>query len=663
MTADRTSHGRNSSASLSNEAMESFRRDAAKRARRGVFHWLERRYKSIKRRVSNYVRSWILPLRDQLAYVGCRRWLAAPELNELPVQKCTLLLIASSRDTRAVRRTLRSLERQLDSNWELLVAAPAELFTKLGARWNALVARRVARRVDLPAELDTSHTDLPAIVNRAWRESVGQWFGLIEPGDTLSADALLWLRVIAHQHPDMQWFYSDESLQVGRRVYSQLKPDFSVEHLVAQPFVGSLSLYSRELLLRLAGTPGGNSARGESPARSENSSRTAAGPFHAEYGDACLYDAELRASELLEPSQIVHLPERLYHRRERSQHRTLWRGVTEQRLAASRAAIARRHWPATCEIDPDTRLPRIRFQLAREPQVTILIATRNHVDYCRECVQSLRDQAGYSNYDIVVIDNQSDEPELLEWLEQQERAGVLRVHRYDHPFNHSAMHNEVVAQLHSDYVVLLNNDVWGFSYGWLAELVATAEADRSVGVVGAQLIYPDDTIQHGGVVHSHRGAGHAHISEERFSPGLQSRLHCLQEYSAVTAALALVRRDLFARLGGFDADRFPTSFNDVDFCFRVREQGLRCLYNPSVQAYHFESKSRGRSPKEAEYSRRFRERWAHVLQHDPFYQARRGEPNRPGDRWTKGEKLVRCLAQIAAELPQTTQQLRLDRAA
>ena len=273
------------------------------------------------------------------------------------------------------------------------------------------------------------------------------------------------------------------------------------------------------------------------------------------YGDAALYDLCLRLAERLSASQIVHVPFMLYRRRPRDGSVTWQETLSANRLAALRDALARRKLAATIDRhEGASTLPRIRLQPARRPKTTVVIATRNHADLVRPCITSLREQTRYENYGITVIDNQSDEPELLDYLTDLSRQGVVQVHHYDKPFNHSEMHNEAIASLDSKYLVLLNNDVWGFSAGWLEELVATAESDDTIAVVGAKLLYPDNTIQHAGVILGIRGRPfHGQRELPQTSDGYCGRANALQEYSVVTAALALIRREAYVQVRGFDS--------------------------------------------------------------------------------------------------------------
>ena len=234
----------------------------------------------------------------------------------------------------------------------------------------------------------------------------------------------------------------------------------------------------------------------------------------------------------------------------------------------------------------------------------------------RECLSSLRRSTSYPRYRVIVIDNQSDDPDFLRFCDEQSAAGRIQVVAYDRPFNYADMHNRVLADLDDTYVVLLNNDVCDFSADWLDQLVATAELSDDIGCVGALLRYPDATVQHGGVT---KLCTHAHHNLPHDAPGYCGRLQSLQEMSGVTAALMLVRRDAFVRVGGFDAVRFPVSYNDVDLCLRMKQAGFRTIYNPTVTATHLESHTRGKSSQEDEWRGRLEERWGRYIDSDPFY--------------------------------------------
>jgi GT2 family glycosyltransferase len=539
----------------------------------------------------------------------------------LPPVTFSLILTSLPGTDRELRRTLVSLSRQLHNDWEVVLVSGSADWASLhelaqDPRWRGKV--RLA-----PQGISGN---LATVLNAGLQQARGPWVGFLESGHRLTPETLLWLRSCIAETPQARWLYSDETLGTAFRTRWNHKPDFSPEHLLSQFFTGNLSMYCLEDVRALGG-------------------------LREQYGEACLYDLCLRLSERLTTAQIVHVPHALCHRPTAGPGGTEVTRWSEPRQAALQDALSRRKISAMpTRWEHDSALPRIRLRAIRQPAVTLIIATRNHAELVKPCVASARQQAGYENYEIVVIDNQSDEPELLDFLAEQTAAGALRVHRYDKPFNHSAMHNEVLDGLTAKYVVLLNNDVWGFSDHWLEELVATAEMDETIAVVGAQLFYPDDTIQHAGVILGPKCLpAYSHSGWPRDADGYFGRLQAFQEYSVVIGALALVRREAWVRVAGFDAESFPISYNDVDLCLRLRQAGYRCLYNPSVQAYHFEMKTRGRSPQDSEYYSRLTARWQH-LGADPFNSPRLslGERFEPDFQCGPCEELLRQLSLRAA---------------
>lgn len=556
--------------------------------RRGVFH-----YKSSLRSLRAATRRGWAGCRGWRAQAVCRRLVAQGAADGIPDMRYSLILPAGGKDKLAVRKTLRSLTRQLHAGWELIVVPDAGC-----AGWDDDLTRDdlVCRKIQFVVPDRASN--VAAALNAGLAHVRTPWVAFGEPGDELTPEALLWMRSYQADRPEARWLYSDEVLRRrwGLAADWHCKPDFSPEHLLSRFFTGNLAVYAQSAIAD-------------------------AGGLREAYGDAALYDLCLRLAERLTASQIVHVPFMLYRRRSRHRSMTWQDTLSANRLSALQDALVRRKLPATIDRHASaSTLPRIRLQPARCPKTTVVIATRNHADLVRPCITSLREQTRYENYGITVIDNQSDEPELLDYLADLSRQGVVQVHRYDKPFNHSEMHNEAVAGLDSKYLVLLNNDVWGFSAGWLEELVATAESDETIAAVGAKLLYPDNTVQHAGVILGIRGRPfHGQRELPQASDGYCGRANALQEYSVVTAALVLLRRDAYLQVRGFDSQMFPTSYNDVDLCLRLRQAGYRCIYNPSVQAYHFESKTRGRSPLEDEYCRRLAERWPRHVNYDSFY--------------------------------------------
>jgi GT2 family glycosyltransferase len=259
------------------------------------------------------------------------------------------------------------------------------------------------------------------------------------------------------------------------------------------------------------------------------------------------------------------------------------------------------------------------------PLVTLIVPTRDNHHVLEKCVESIRQHTTYPNYEVLIVDNQSRCLKTRSYLDTLAREQRVRVLRYDAPFNFSAINNFAVREAHGSVLGLINDDVEVINDDWLTELVSHALRPE-VGCVGAKLYYPDDTIQHAGVVLGICGvAGHSHQYFERKHDGYFGRLRVTHNVSAVTGAALVVRRQVWDEVGGLDEAELAVAFNDVDFCLRVMAAGYRNVWTPHAELYHHESKSRGsdETPQKAARFRSEREvmlrRWGPLLKRDPYY--------------------------------------------
>lgn len=239
---------------------------------------------------------------------------------------------------------------------------------------------------------------------------------------------------------------------------------------------------------------------------------------------------------------------------------------------------------------PVTQVPALEVA-AHLPRISIIIPTRNRMDLLANCMAGV-DAVDYPDVEIIIVDNDSDDPGTIALLEQFQKGGT-KVLRHHGPFNYSTINNRAVSEATGELICLLNNDIEMFTTSWLS-IMATQALREDVGAVGAQLLYPDGRIQHAGVVIGVGGAaGHAHRFLRPEAEGHFHR-HLLPQFvSAVTAACMVVRRDRFLAVGGLDATNFPVAFNDVDLCLRLNERGWQSLYEPRATLVHHESVSRG----------------------------------------------------------------------
>ncbi len=268
----------------------------------------------------------------------------------------------------------------------------------------------------------------------------------------------------------------------------------------------------------------------------------------------------------------------------------------------------------------------IRYEIKEPKLVSIIIPTKDLADVLDVCLKSIFTLTTYPNYEVVVIDNGSTEAKTQKCFDywRQQEGDRFKCYRYDVPFNYSQINNYGAKKAQGDYLLLLNNDTKVVSPDWLEAMVEQAQRP-SIGAVGSMLLYPDDTIQHAGVVLGLGGvAGHSHKYFHSSNPGYISQLIAINNYSAVTGACLMCRREVFEEVGGLE-EKLAIAFNDVDFCLKVISRGYRNIHLPHVVLYHYESKSRGyedtpskqaRFAKEVNY---MKQKWYQICNNDPCY--------------------------------------------
>jgi len=316
--------------------------------------------------------------------------------------------------------------------------------------------------------------------------------------------------------------------------------------------------------------------------------------------------------------RIHHVPRVLYHWRRSAGSTSVNIRAKPEALDAARSAIeaylTRAKEPGHVTVDWSTHAFRVRRELVEEKPIVIIIPTRDRVDLVARCLASITQKTTYPAYEIVIVDNDSQTPEARVFLEQTRH----RVLRFSGPFNYSALNNFAVEKTDAPWILFLNNDTEVIDGEWLTAMAEHVQRPE-VGAVGAQLHFRNRTIQHAGIVLGVRGtAKHAFCGFPAESPGVCRQLQVVRNYSAVTAACLLTRREVFEEVGGFDEERLPVIFNDVDLCLKMRAAGYLIVYTPWAKLYHDESASRRQSvePPEAEI---LRQRWPTAVSHDPYY--------------------------------------------
>jgi GT2 family glycosyltransferase len=352
-----------------------------------------------------------------------------------------------------------------------------------------------------------------------------------------------------------------------------------------------------------------------------------AGLLRKDFDGAQDHDFIFRCCEAAE--QICHIPKILYHWR---CHMNSTAANPESKLyafEAGRKAVAEHYRrmgiPARVEHGQFYGLYKTVYEWEEEPLISIVIPNKDHIEDLRKCMASIEEKSAYRNFEFVIVENNSTEKETFDFYDSIKQKENVQVLYYEGEFNFSRINNFGVSHANGEYLLLLNNDTEIINRDCLKELLGVCMRP-DVGIVGARLFYPDDTIQHAGVVLGYGGlAGHTFIGCSRYDNGYFSRIICTQDYSAVTAACLMIAKADYERVGGMSED-LAVAFNDIDFCMKVREAGLLVVYNPAAELYHYESKSRG-IENTAEKVERFNSeietfsaRWRkQLLAGDPYY--------------------------------------------
>ena len=343
------------------------------------------------------------------------------------------------------------------------------------------------------------------------------------------------------------------------------------------------------------------------------------------------YDLALRAVAETTPDRIVHIPRVLYHWRQAGRTRSFSESALDRCASNGRRAVQAfldTVQPGAC-VQPAPAVPawnRVIYPIPQpEPLVSVIIPTRNHANLLARTMDGVLNRTDYPALEVLIVDNGSDEPTALSLLARLERDDRVRVLRCPGPFNYSALNNRAVRDSTGELILLLNNDIDVINPDWLREMVSHA-IRPGIGAVGAKLLYPNGTIQHGGVTVGVGGvAGHQYLHKPHDHTGYFGHLTLVRSVTAVTGACLMLRRQAYLEAGGLDDVSLPVAFNDIDLCLRLVERGYRNLWTPYAELYHYELASRGLDlvgEKAARFQREvavMRQRWGDVLDNDRYW--------------------------------------------
>ena len=441
--------------------------------------------------------------------------------------------------------------------------------------------------------------------NRALERAKDDFLVFADHDDLLAPNALYECVKALNHFPETELLYSDEDKvsMDGKEFYEpHFKPDFNLDYLRSINYINHLCVMRKTLLDRV-------------------------GFLNPEYNGSQDYDLILRCIE--QTDKIYHIPKVLYHWRMHPSSVNGELGEKSNAYDAAKKAILDHYHRVGFDADVEVVYPgifRTIYRWSKEPLVSVIIANKDQKKVLQKCMESLEHDSTYRNFEILIVENNSTGEEIFAYYEELEKTyDNLKILRYEKEFNYADIQNFAALKAKGEYLLLLNNDTWLENPDSIREMLMLCMRE-DVGIVGARLLYPDDTIQHAGVIVGLGGvAGHAFLGEKKNAPGYFCRNLCVQDYSAVTAACLMVKASVFREVGGMDTN-LKVAFNDVDFCMRVGEKGYRIVYQPSAVLYHDESRTRGAEDTEEKIERfqreiaYFQKRWKVFLRKgDPAY--------------------------------------------
>jgi glycosyltransferase involved in cell wall biosynthesis len=496
---------------------------------------------------------------------------------------------------------IESIRAQPYSNWELCIADDASPHSNI----KLFLAQWAARdsRIKFVARPKNGH--ISEASNSAIDIAKGDWLALFDHDDLLHPFAFYWVIKAINKYPNAQLIYSDEDKidEYGRRHEPYFKPDWNYDLFLSQNCFSHLGLITRHLANRIGG-------------------------FRKGFEGSQDHDLILRATEIIPQSNIVHIPKVLYHWRVHAESTAKSSSSKPYAALAGERAIGEhlQRIGRAAQVSFEGYGYRVKYKLPEiQPLVSLIIPTRNGLNLLRQCIDSILTNTNYNNYEIIIVDNGSDDPQALAYFNHLKTQKGFRVIRDDRPFNYSQLNNLAVQQASGEIIGLINNDIEVIDPDWLNEMVSHTLRPE-VGAVGAKLLFPNNKLQHGGVILGVGGvANHAHLHMPADHNGYFARMSVTQQFSAVTAACLLVRKAVYEEAGGLDEEHLAVAFNDVDFCIRLTKLGYKNIWTPYALLYHHESATRGQDTSPEKRSRFVSEvnymmnTWGREFISDPAY--------------------------------------------
>lgn len=496
---------------------------------------------------------------------------------------------------------MKSLLAQTYSNWELCIANGSPEDTVMKGILEEYMKKDSRIRV---SEL-TENKGIAGNTNAALEMAEGEFVGLLDHDDLLAPNALYEVVKALEADRELDAVYTDEdkvTTELDEHFQPHLKPDFNLDLLRSNNYICHFFVVRRSVVKK-------------------------AGGFRQEFDGAQDHDFIFRCVETAR--RVGHIPEILYHWRT---HKASTADNPASKMyafdagkRAIEAHLQRTDTEGVVTHTPDLGFFRVKYPVQGNPLVSIIIPNKDEKETLKDCIESIRKKTEYENYEIIIVENNSTTEEIFQYYKELSQDPRIRLLRWKKEFNYSAINNYGVSHARGEYLIFLNNDVKIITPGWIKEMLGVCQRPE-VGAVGVKLIYPDNTIQHAGCVIGIGGiAGHMFVDMPANRTGYLHKASILQDMSAVTAACMMMKRTAFEEAGGF-TEKLAVAFNDVDLCLKVRKNEKLIVYDPYVQLYHMESKTRG-TEDSTEKVRRFQEeieymrcQWIDILKKgDPYY--------------------------------------------
>lgn len=535
-----------------------------------------------------------IPTREELEKQRKKKWNYGPKIS--------IIVPAYKTPEAFLRQLMDSLLAQTYANWELCIAnaSPEDASMEYVLKEYAKKDSRI-----LWKKLE-ENKGIAENTNEAFAMATGEFAGLLDHDDLLAPNALYEVAKALETEPDIDVLYTDEDKVRGNEVLEHfqphLKPDFNIDLLRSNNYICHFFVVRKSLLEKTGG-------------------------FRREYDGAQDYDFIFRCTQAA--GKIHHIPEILYHWRT---HQSSTADNPESKLYAFEAGkraieenLRQNGLIGEVSHTKDYGFYRVKYPVQGEPLVSIIIPNKDAKEDLEKCIQSILEKSSYTNYEILIVENNSTGEEIFSYYKELSENSRIRLLRWKREFNYSAINNYGAKKAKGDYLLFLNNDTEVISPDWIEEMLGFCQRPDT-GIVGARLYFGNNTVQHAGTVIGIGGiAGHMFTDMPRERSGYMHKAAIIQDLSAVTAACMMVKRQVFDEVQGFE-EQLSVAFNDVDFCLRVREKQYLVVYDPYVELYHYESKSRGAEDSK-EKVRRFQSeiefmrcRWETLLKKgDPYY--------------------------------------------